>query len=83
MIDTPFKRLVNTQVYLEMRLKMFWHAILTTFSLIFFLVGFFMIGIGNMKKFKDQRSLILLIGFALIVSNLIYLGSVVLSQMLV
>ncbi len=61
---------------------MFWHTLLTTISLVFFASGFLLIGLGAESKSETRRGVLPLIGFALVVVNMVFLGSVVLSQTL-
>ena len=58
------------------------HIIQTGLSLVLFLGGFFMIGIGASMKSEKHSNLIALVGFVLVIVNLIFLGSVTLSQTL-
>ena len=58
------------------------HIIQTGISLLLFLGGFFLIGIGASIKSEKYSSLIAFVGFALVIVNLIFLGSVTLSQTL-
>ncbi len=59
------------------------HVIQTSISLLLFLAGFFMIGAGVSMRSDRLRGLISLLGFILVIINLIFLGNVVLSQALV
>lgn len=60
---------------------MFAHAILTTISLGMFLGGFFMIGIDQARP-EERRGGLALFGFILIMLNLFYLVSVIVSEVI-
>lgn len=57
------------------------HAIITTSSLALFLGGFFMIGIDQARP-EEKRGGLALLGFVLIMVNLFYLISVIVSEVI-